>query len=184
MQNYYVRIWNAKTGDLLDVLNLTGRVADLAFSPNDKLLATAGSNDTIARVWNFAQKTWVAIITQHRSGVESVAFTPDSRFVITAGRDGRALMSGTGAGFEGASLAGHSRPLEGAGVALEGRDEVAAPGVAAGLHEVDRDARDRLGGLGAEPERAVPPAAADLEKIVLEAQGAVLERPVADFVKR
>jgi WD40 repeat protein len=117
-----VRIWSAKTGDQVDVLNLTGgaRVADLAFSPNDKLLATAGSNDTIARIWNFAQHTWVAHITQHRSGVESVAFTPDSGSLITAGRDGRAIFSGTAAGFEQASLAGHSRPLEGAGVSHDG----------------------------------------------------------------
>jgi WD40 repeat protein/flagellar biosynthesis GTPase FlhF len=115
-----VRIWSAKTGDPVDVLNLTGRVADLAFSPNDKLLATAGSNDTIARVWNFAQQTWVAHITQHRSGVESVTFTPDSGSVITAGRDGRAIISGTAAGFEQASLAGHTRPLEGAGVSHDG----------------------------------------------------------------
>jgi WD40 repeat protein len=117
-----VRIWSGKTGDQVDVLNLTGgaRVADLAFSPNDKLLATAGSNDTIARIWNFAQHTWVAHITQHRSGVESVAFTPDSGSLITAGRDGRAVISGTAAGFEQASLAGHSRPLEGAGVSHDG----------------------------------------------------------------
>ena len=115
-----VRIWSARTGELVDVLNLTGRVADLAFSPNDKLLATAGSNDTIARIWNFDQQTWVAHLTQHRSGVVSVAFTPDSGSLLTAGRDGRAIMSGTAAGFEQAALAGHSRPLEGAGVSHDG----------------------------------------------------------------
>jgi WD40 repeat protein len=117
-----VRIWNAKTGHQVDVLNLppNARVADVAFSPNDNLLATAGSNDTIARLWNFAQQTWVAHITQHRSGVVSVAFTPDSGSLITAGRDGRALVSGTGAGFEEASLAGHRRALEGAGVSHDG----------------------------------------------------------------
>jgi WD40 repeat protein len=115
-----VRIWDAKSGELVSVLDLTGRVADLAFSPNDKLLATAGSNDTVARVWNLQQRTAVATITQHRSGVESVVFTPDSGSVITAGRDGRAIVSSTGAGFEQAALAGHSRPLEGADVSRDG----------------------------------------------------------------
>jgi WD40 repeat protein len=115
-----VRIWNAKTGDLVDVLNLTGRVADLAFSPNDELLATAGSNDTIARVWNFQQQNWAVILTQHLSGVVSVVFTPDSRSLVTAGRDRRAIVSGVLAGFPQASLAGHSRALEGADVSHDG----------------------------------------------------------------
>ncbi|MFL5982676.1 MAG: WD40 repeat domain-containing protein, partial [Gaiellaceae bacterium] len=107
-----VRIWNAKTGDLVNVLDLTGRVADLAFSPNDKLLATAGSNDTVARIFNLAKGGAQATITQHRSGVVSVVFTPDNASLITAGRDGRAIVSGVAAGFEVANLAGHSGPLE------------------------------------------------------------------------
>jgi WD40 repeat protein len=115
-----VRIWDARSGDPVSELDLTGRVADLAFSPNDKLLATAGSNDTVARVWNLQQKNATATITQHRSGVESVVFTPDSGSVITAGRDGRALVSSTAAGFEQAALGGHSGPLEGAAVSHHG----------------------------------------------------------------
>ena len=90
------------------------------FSPDDTLLATAGSNDTIARVWNVAQQSSVAIITVHRSGVESVAFTPDGRSVITTGRDGKAYMSGATAGFTQASLAGHRGPVEGATVSSDG----------------------------------------------------------------
>jgi len=115
-----VRLWNAKTGELVRAVSLTGRVADLAFSPDDKLLATAGSNDTVARILDVARGTMLATITQHRSGVVAVAFTPDSASLVTAGRDGRALVSSIGAGFEQASLGGHSRALEGAEVAHGG----------------------------------------------------------------
>jgi WD40 repeat protein len=114
-----VRIWNAKTGALISVLDVTGRVVDLAFSPNDKLLATAGSNETVARVLNLAKGGSQATITQHRSGVVSVVFK-DNAFLITAGRDGRAIVSGVAAGFEAANLAGHSRALEGADVNRDG----------------------------------------------------------------
>jgi WD40 repeat protein len=114
-----VRIWNAKTGDLVNVLDLTGRVADLAFSPNDKLLATAGSDDTVARILNLAKEGAQATITQHRSGVVSVVFR-DNASLITAGRDGRAIVSSVAAGFELANLAGHSGPLEGADVTRDG----------------------------------------------------------------
>jgi WD40 repeat protein len=115
-----VRIWNAKTGDPVSVLDLTGRVADLAFSPNDKLLATAGSNDTVARIFDLSRESSIATITQHLSGVESVVFTPDNGSLVTAGRDGTAILSGTAAGFPQAVLAGHTRPLEGAGVSHDG----------------------------------------------------------------
>jgi WD40 repeat protein len=115
-----VRLWNAKTGALISVLDLTGRVADLAFSPNDRLLATAGSNDTVGRIWNLAQESAVATITAHRSGIESVIFTPDGRSVITTGRDGQALISGVTAGSPEASLAGHTRTVEGAELTRDG----------------------------------------------------------------
>jgi WD40 repeat protein len=115
-----VRLWNASTGRLVAVLVGSGRVTDLAFSPDDTLLATAGSNDTIARVWNLAQESSVAILTVHRSGVESVTFTPDGRSVITTGRDGKAYMSGATAGFTQAVLAGHRGPVEGATVSPGG----------------------------------------------------------------
>ncbi len=117
-----VRLWDAKNGDPVGELELTpgSRVADLAFSPDDKLLATAGSNDTVARIFNVPKERNQATITQHRSGVASVVFTPDSESLITAGRDGRAVMSAVAAGFPQASLAGHTRSLEGADVAHEG----------------------------------------------------------------
>lgn len=115
-----VRLWNAKTGALVSVLDLTGRVADLAFSPNDTLLATAGSNDTVGRIWNLAKESAVATITLHRSGIESVVFTPDGQSLVTTGRDGKAAVSGVAAGFPQALLAGHTRPVEGAEVSHDG----------------------------------------------------------------
>jgi WD40 repeat protein len=109
-----VRVWNASTGELrFPPLQGTGRVTDLAFSPDDALLATAGSNDTVARVWSIEKRSSVAILTMHRSGVESVAFSPDGRSVATTGRDGKAYLSGSTAGFTQALLAGHTGPVTG-----------------------------------------------------------------------
>jgi WD40 repeat protein len=117
----FLRTWNAQTGAPVSVLDLTGRVADLAFSPNDSLVATAGSNDTVGRIWNLEKESAVATITEHRSGVESVVFTPDGQSLVTTGRDGKALVFGVAAGFRQASLAGHTGPVEGAEVSHDGR---------------------------------------------------------------
>jgi WD40 repeat protein len=116
----FLRIWNAETGAPVSVLDLTGRVADLAFSPNDSLVATAGSNDTVGRIWNLEKESAVATITAHRSGIESVVFTPDGQSLVTTGRDGKVLLSGVAAGIQQASLAGHTRPVEGAEVSHDG----------------------------------------------------------------
>jgi WD40 repeat protein len=115
-----VRLWNASTGALVNTLELTGRVPDLAFSPNDRLLATAGSNDTVGRIWNLEKNSAVATITLHRSGIDSVVFTPDGQSLVTTGRDGTAAVSGVAAGFPQASLAGHTGPVVGADVSHDG----------------------------------------------------------------
>jgi WD40 repeat protein len=116
----FLRTWNAQTGAPVSVLDLTGRVADLAFSPNDSLVATAGSNDTVGRIWNLEKESAVATITAHRSGVESVVFTPDGQSLVTTGRDHRVLLSGVAAGIQQASLSGHTGPVEGAEVSRDG----------------------------------------------------------------
>jgi WD40 repeat protein len=115
-----VRLWNADTGAPGPVLRGTGRVTDLAFSPDDTLLATAGTNDTIARVWNIAQQSSSAIITIHRGGVQAVAFTSDGNSLITAGRDGNAYVHAAVGGFLQATLTGHHAPLGGATVSPDG----------------------------------------------------------------
>jgi WD40 repeat protein len=108
----FVRIWDASSGaPHYAPLRGTGRVTDLAFNADDTLLATAGSNDTIARIWNIEERSSVGIISAHRSGVESVGFSPDGRAVVTAGRDGKANLARSEGGFNGAALIGHRGPL-------------------------------------------------------------------------
>jgi WD40 repeat protein len=119
--NNFVRIWDASTGEPRFELEGGGRISDLAFSPDDSLLATAGGNDTTARVWNLAHRTSVAIITAHKSGVESVAFSPDGRSVVTTGRDGKAYIVRTESGFTQGLLVGHHGPVNSSAFSPDGR---------------------------------------------------------------
>jgi len=117
----FVRMWDASTGQLRYALRGTGRVNDLTFSPDDALLATAGGNDTIARVWDLAERSSSAIITAHRSGIESVAFNPDGRSVLTTGRDRNAYVAASEGGFTQASLLGHRGPVTSAAYSPDGQ---------------------------------------------------------------
>jgi WD40 repeat protein len=117
--SHFVRVWDAATGRELYKLEGTGQVNELAFSPDDTLLGTAGSDDTLGRVWDLATRSSVAIITAHRGGVESIDFTPDGQSVVTAG-DKRALIVQTIGGIPQAVLAGHNASVSEARVSPDG----------------------------------------------------------------
>jgi WD40 repeat protein len=65
----------------------TSTVFDLALSPDETLLATAGDDATV-RVWDLAQGRQLLILTGHTKGVNSVSFSPDGKRLISASDDG------------------------------------------------------------------------------------------------
>ena len=100
------RIWDGKSGALLDVLgqetpNL--KLADIgpydpdkemnsAFSPDDRLLATASINGPI-RIWDVDRASLFTTITGHRALIEHLEFNPvDSNMLLTASHDGTARL--------------------------------------------------------------------------------------------
>ena len=58
----------------------------MAFSPDGRLLATAGRDNT-ARLRDPATGELLRTLTGHDSAVRGVAFSPDGRLLATAGRD-------------------------------------------------------------------------------------------------
>jgi WD40 repeat protein/DNA-binding SARP family transcriptional activator len=77
-----VTIIELATGRTVAVLTEHTRgIQDLAFSPDDRLLATA-SLDGTARIWD-AHTGKPLRVLEHPDGVENVAFSPDGRSVAT-----------------------------------------------------------------------------------------------------
>jgi WD40 repeat protein len=123
-----VRTWNSVTGEKLDEFPTTGQTTDLAFSPDDRFLAAAGSIDTTARIWNVAARDLVGIVSGHRSGVQSVTFSPDGRSVLTTGRDGKVFVSKSEGGFLQAALLGQRASVPNASFSPDGRLVITAGG--------------------------------------------------------
>jgi WD40 repeat protein len=83
-----VRVWDAKTGQTRHVLHGHVRaVTCLAFSPDERLLAT-GSQDNTVTLWDVATGHEVGTYRGHLSGIIAVAFSADGKQVTSLGGDG------------------------------------------------------------------------------------------------
>ena len=92
-----VGVWDARNGRALFVpLTLGQPVQDAQFSPNDRYLAIGCSDNLLtasyAQVYNVANGHPTGPRLNHKAGILSVAFSPDSRRVITASADFTAVV--------------------------------------------------------------------------------------------
>ena len=115
------RVWDRETLRSSAVLCHGGAVTDAAFSPNEEWVVTAGAN-TQAWVWSArprdaadASETCatppLATMEGHIAPLTDVAFSENSRRLVTASRDGTARVWEATTGQRVATLVGHSGPV-------------------------------------------------------------------------
>ena len=101
-----VSLWRAVTRTRLapELRGPVGDVNGIAFSPDDKLVAAAGSHSAV--VWDATTKKKVTVLPVGTHGASSVAFSPDGRTVAVGTADATDVLYDVRAGRKVGDLAG------------------------------------------------------------------------------
>ena len=121
-----VRVWDLRSGRRRSLTAHRLAVTSISFSPDGSRLLTA-SRDGEARIWDVETLRLLHILRWHFGPLGGAAFSPDGRWVITAGPS----TAGVGSAASGHRVlllrAGPTRPLVGAGFGgVDGRLVVTA----------------------------------------------------------
>ena len=82
-----IKLWNVKTGNLLQTLNgHSSPVCSVVYSPDGQTLAS-GSDDNTIKLWNVKTGKLLQTLTGHSNPVCSVVYSPDGQTLASGSDD-------------------------------------------------------------------------------------------------
>jgi WD40 repeat protein len=116
-----VKLWDVATGRQRSAFqDPAGGFTSLAFSPDGKTLATAGTDGTV-KLWDVATGKERAVLRGHTGWALAVAFSPDGLTLASGGSDKTVKLWDAAAAKERASLSGHTAGVDCVAFANDGR---------------------------------------------------------------
>jgi WD40 repeat protein/DNA-binding XRE family transcriptional regulator len=118
-------------------------VLGVAFSPDDKYLATASSDET-AILWDVATARLLRVFSgHHTAAVNSLAFSPDGKYLVTGSDDATALLWDIGTGQPVRTFSGSKSGIGRLAFSSDGRYLLTCDGMTARLWDVASGAQLR-----------------------------------------
>jgi WD40 repeat protein len=111
--------WRLCHGDLFTFHGHTNRVRSIAYSPDGKLLASGGDDNTI-HLWNIAARSGVTL-GRHQDWVFAVAFSPDGTILASGSQDHTVRLWEVNTGRMLKTLVGHSAPVNSIAFSPDGK---------------------------------------------------------------
>jgi len=85
-------LWDSATGQQLGIIKGHGKaITKVAFSRDAKLVASAGTDNTI-KIWDVATQRELKTFTGHTAPIESMDFSPDGKLLASASDDGSTFL--------------------------------------------------------------------------------------------
>jgi WD40 repeat protein len=119
--DHAVLLWDlAGGGELRRFHGHEGTVTGLGFSPDSRLLASAGSHDQTVRIWEVATGMQLHCL-RHNTRVERVEFLPAGGYLVSCGFDGLSRVWDTKTGKQVRTFEGHKGPVVAVSGSVDGR---------------------------------------------------------------
>jgi WD40 repeat protein/pimeloyl-ACP methyl ester carboxylesterase len=117
------RIWDAETGDQLNILASPESITHASFSNDGRRVVTMQLNalTQTAQIWDALSGKPLHDLAGHNRSINSVAFSPDSKQIVTTSRDTTARLWDTNTGKEVRVLIGHTDSVVSASFTADGR---------------------------------------------------------------
>ncbi|MEI2579260.1 NACHT and WD repeat domain-containing protein, partial [Scytonema sp. PRP1] len=113
-----VTLWTRDGTRLETWASHEGRIPSVDFSPDGRILATAG-NDRSIKLWQ-VNRSWLTILAGHENSANSAKFSPDGKRVVSAGSDKTVRLWST-EGKLVSTLPGHTDEVFGVSFSPDGR---------------------------------------------------------------